>query len=109
MTTHGPSIYAGLCSVRSESIITMTLPFLCPPLDVPVCLHHLFQRVYPIDDRLQGTRLGEIPEQIQVRRPHRGKASSTEIRPCRPGARTRRASDDACALFRSSHGVEITS
>ena len=38
-----------------------------PAVDVPVRLHHLFQRIGPIDDRLQGARLGQFLEYHEIR------------------------------------------
>jgi hypothetical protein len=38
------------------------IPLFVPAVDVPVRLHHLFQRTGPIDDRFQGARLGQFLE-----------------------------------------------
>ena len=48
------------------------IPLFVPAVDVPVRLDHFFQRIGPIDDRLQGARLGQFLEYDEIRR-HRSR------------------------------------
>jgi hypothetical protein len=38
-----------------------------PAVDIPVSLHHLFQSIGPIDNRLQGARLSQFLEYDEIR------------------------------------------
>src|SRR5205814_9311227 len=50
------------------------IPLLVPAVDVPVRLDHLFQPIGPIDNWLQGARLGQFLEYDEIRRHRSGKS-----------------------------------